>query len=116
RRSPAWPNGASRDCGSPVPKPSREIEKLWILVCDIEFDPSVIVDSRRAGIPVVTLTPEEPAAGLRARPPQCEKTGHRTRGDRAGALRFKRLRDSCSQGIESEEETARWRSTDRCSG
>ena len=61
RRSPAWPNGASRDCGSPVPKPSREIEKLWILVCDIEFDPSVVIaDSRRAGVPVVTLTPEEP--------------------------------------------------------
>jgi hypothetical protein len=44
-----------------VPKPSREIEKLWILVCDIEFDPSVVIaDSRRADIPVVTLTSEEP--------------------------------------------------------
>src|SRR6266511_2112300 len=35
RRSPAWPNGASADCGSPVAKPSREMDKLWIRVSDI---------------------------------------------------------------------------------
>src|SRR5215212_7358442 len=35
RRSPAWPNGASADCGSPVAKPSREMEKLWIRASDI---------------------------------------------------------------------------------
>lgn len=30
-RSPAWPNGASADCGSPVAKPSREMDMLWTL-------------------------------------------------------------------------------------
>src|SRR5688572_7731081 len=35
RRSPACPKGASSDCGSPAPKPSREIEKLWTRVSDI---------------------------------------------------------------------------------
>src|SRR6266540_3126287 len=32
--SPAWPNGASWLCGSPVPKPSSEIEKLWTRTSD----------------------------------------------------------------------------------
>jgi hypothetical protein len=45
---------------------------LWILVCDIEFDPSVVIaDSRRAGIPVVTLTPEEPRESKGARRGEC---------------------------------------------
>jgi hypothetical protein len=34
-RSPACPNGASADCGSPVAKPSREMARLWIRVRDI---------------------------------------------------------------------------------
>jgi hypothetical protein len=29
RRCPAWPKGASRVRPSPVPNPSKEIEKLW---------------------------------------------------------------------------------------
>src|SRR2546425_6540036 len=32
--SPACPNGASRLCGSPAPKPSSEIEKLWTRTSD----------------------------------------------------------------------------------
>ena len=35
RRWPACPKGASADCGSPVAKPSREMDKLWIRVSDI---------------------------------------------------------------------------------
>ena len=34
-RSPAWPNGASRLCGTPVPKPSSEMEKFWTRVRDM---------------------------------------------------------------------------------
>src|SRR5215211_407626 len=39
-RSPAWPNGFSRVWGSPVPKPSSEIEKVWTRVNDIAGAPS----------------------------------------------------------------------------
>jgi hypothetical protein len=41
RRSPAWPKGASADCGSPVAKPSSEMARLWILVRDICAPPSL---------------------------------------------------------------------------
>ena len=34
-RSPAWPKGASADWGSPVAKPSSEMDRLWIRVRDI---------------------------------------------------------------------------------
>lgn len=33
--SPAWPNGASRLCPSPVPKPSSEMEKNWTRATDM---------------------------------------------------------------------------------
>src|SRR6266545_845910 len=33
--SPAWPNGASRLWGSPVPKPSSEMENCWTRASDI---------------------------------------------------------------------------------
>src|SRR5580704_7053129 len=35
RRWPAWPNGASNVRPSPVPNPSREIEKLWTRTWDM---------------------------------------------------------------------------------
>src|SRR4051795_2518714 len=35
RRWPACPNGASNVRPSPVPNPSREIEKLWTRTCDM---------------------------------------------------------------------------------
>src|SRR3954447_9989663 len=38
-RSPAWPNGASRLTPSPVPKPSREMAKLWTRTRDISVAP-----------------------------------------------------------------------------
>ena len=41
RRWPAWPKGASVDCGSPVAKPSSEMDKLWIRMRDIGVPPSV---------------------------------------------------------------------------
>ncbi len=34
-RCPAWPNGVSRACPSPVAKPSSEIETLWTRTCGI---------------------------------------------------------------------------------
>src|SRR4051812_9159012 len=57
-RSPAWPNGASRLCGSPVPKPSSEMEKLWTRASDMACS------SFRAGVSSVVVTP---GAGADAR-------------------------------------------------
>src|ERR1700733_9088378 len=60
RRWPAWPNGASNVKPSPVPKPSREIEKLWTRTWDMAASEALVV----CDINWLTLTPSEAPPAL----------------------------------------------------
>src|SRR5271155_1431882 len=85
RRWPAWPNGASKVKPSPVPNPSREIEKLWTRTWDMAASEALGV----CDMNWLTLTPSE------ARPPVPEVPHGGTQSRRSKAGRCSAVKHCC---------------------